>query len=126
MKSKLLFLIGIEYRKVAENFYYYPDVFKDDSKIKLYAGTWQSEYYFSTSRENIKKVFIFKQKLICDEISNSFSVSIHIRRGDYLSSKFASGFAKICTLDYYQKAISFIKKNKLACILYFFSRYQWV
>ena len=58
LKNKLLFLIQIEFRKVAENFYYYPDVFNHNSKIELYVGTWQSEKYFSMSREKIKKVII--------------------------------------------------------------------
>lgn len=39
------------------------------------------------------------------------SVSIHIRRGDYLDAQNAEMFGGICTDAYYEAAISYIKEQ---------------
>lgn len=52
-------------------------------------GYWMNEQYFKSIEEEIRKVFKFKgiddkNKEIADSMLNECSVSIHIRRGDYL------------------------------------------
>lgn len=74
-----------------------------------YIGNWQCADYFHKYRDSILKEFEWKNAL--DErnlvftqqlIDNENSISIHIRRGDYLSEPHFRG---ICELDYYEKAI---------------------
>lgn len=44
-------------------------------------------------------------------ITNTDSVSIHIRRGDYLEGKNSEIFGNICTEEYYHKSIEIIEKS---------------
>lgn len=80
----------------------------------FYEGYWQNSKYFDAFDEELRKDFTFSQKLsssnssILDDIESSNSISIHIRRGDYLNNKLYKG---ICDLEYYQKAIKNITES---------------
>lgn len=47
---------------------------------------------------------------VLKSIQNTQSVSIHVRRGDYLNSGLSTVYGGICTVQYYEKAIDEIKK----------------
>jgi len=48
-----------------------------------------------------------KNYKIANEINSTNSVSVHIRRGDYINSDVNQKiYGNICTLDYYTRAIS--------------------
>ncbi|MGV8108434.1 alpha-1,2-fucosyltransferase [Methanospirillum sp.] len=74
-------------------------------------GYWQSEKYFSDIKDIIKQEFTFKKKpdkmnaSYIDEISNCVSVSVHIRRGDYVSDQRTNQTHGFLGLDYYNKGI---------------------
>ncbi|MDR1544516.1 MAG: alpha-1,2-fucosyltransferase [Prevotellaceae bacterium] len=111
-REKLYQLIGIYMVKVEKNFIFYPEVFDFKHKNELFRGTWQSEKFFENTKNDVKKAFVFDENLLSEEtkklkneIENTNSVSIHIRRGDYLSAQYANGFANICTMNYYKKAV---------------------
>lgn len=81
-------------------------------------GYWQSEKYFIDIQHIIRQEFMFKNMLditnqeIVERINNTNSVSIHIRRGDYVSNPDAfKVHGGITTLDYYMRAINIIKEN---------------
>ena len=81
----------------------------------VYEGYWQSESYFSQIRNKIIQLFQFdekklseKSKAISLDISNENSISIHVRRGDYLQNE---ELGNICSLQYYQTAINIIKQK---------------
>lgn len=74
-------------------------------------GYWQSEKYFKEVEDIIRKDFDIKlkatginQKMI-EKINNYNSVSIHVRRGDYISNPKANKFHGTPPLEYYEKAI---------------------
>ena len=72
-----------------------------------YDGYWQSEDYFKDIRNDILKAFTFpafdeKNKAYSEIIVNSNSLSIHVRRGDFVNHPL---YKDICTLQYYQDAI---------------------
>lgn len=78
-----------------------------------YEGYWQSPMYFDNVKEDVFKMFAFpnvsgKNKELSKLIYSVNSVSIHIRRGDYLNAK---SFMGICELDYYKKAIGKISSS---------------
>ena len=97
---------------------------KDNSIIK---GNFQSEKYFISIEDIIRKEFIFKTVLSGqnaewkNEIENSNSVSIHVRRSDYISIKSnAQKFAQI-PISYFQKAIQNIASKTENPVFYVFS-----
>lgn len=109
---------------------YYPEVLQE-KKDAIYDGFWQSEQYFLDVKETIFQHFTFKESLLNKEtvelrdrlLSETESVSVHIRRGDYLSEP----FRLTCSQEYYMKAISLVSDKLSAPHFYFFSDdIEWV
>lgn len=106
--------------------------YKEFSSIidkKYFKGYWQSEKYFYVIKDEIKNFFKFpeikdnKNMKILKRINSSNSVSIHIRRGDYVSHPIHGG---ICSIAYYKKAIEHLKINVKEPVFYIFSNdIQW-
>ncbi len=95
-------------------------------------GYWPSEKYFKDARDIIRRDFTFKNsegadyERILKDINSSNSVSIHIRRGDYLWSKNLRLFAT-CTPDYFYKAEEIISEKVPSPKLFIFSDdIEWV
>lgn len=88
-----------------------PDILKLPDNIYL-EGYFISEKYFIDAVDIIRKEFGFrdsqtdKNKDIADEISSCISVSIHVRRGDYVSDSKGSHTHATCSLDYYHLCIN--------------------
>lgn len=95
----------------------------DFNNVYIYAH-YQSEKYFKDIEEEIRRDFTFsnkldkKNKMLMEQIKNTNSVSVHIRRGDYIKN---IEFDGICTLKYYTRALRFIKSNVDNPIFYIFS-----
>jgi Glycosyl transferase family 11. len=127
-------LIGIHVVSVSENFIYYPEPFSFAHKNELFKGTWQSQMYFEDAIPAVRKAFVFKEDLlslnsrnVAGQMNKEQSVSIHIRRGDYLSEQYANGFAGVCSPEYYEDAINYIKKNVDSPYFYVFTDdKEWV
>lgn len=104
---------------------FYPEALKFGCD-KAYDGYWQHWEYFDEFREDILKEFSLRQPLdginasLYNELMfENLSVSVHVRRGDYLKSKLYKG---ICEVDYYRDAIT--KAKQIAgdnAHFYFFS-----
>lgn len=90
-------------------------------------GYWQSEKYFLNIRETLLKELIVKKVKSLEvinaekEILNSTSVSLHIRRGDYVSRKESTDLHGILSLDYFYNAIKEVKKKNSEITVYVFS-----
>lgn len=106
------------YKEEIHEFLFDPS-FLSDPKPRLYYGYWQNEQYFEDI--DIRNDFKFKSPLseknqqILNRIENTQSVSIHIRRGDYVNHPL---LGNICELPYYQAAIS-LMDSKLKNPSYF-------
>lgn len=89
---------------------------------RYYDGYWQSEKYFSSLASNIRDAFRFKHELdrenhdLLDSIEGT-SISIHVRRGDYLKSENLN----VCGEAYYRNAIARSLEETEANTLVFFS-----
>lgn len=84
-------------------------------------GYFQNEEYFIQYEKEIKEMYSLKSRHItkdfikmCDEIKSNYdnSISLHIRRGDYVTNTQASKWHGLLSKDYYYKAIGYIKKKK--------------
>lgn len=79
-------------------------------------GYWQSEKYFKDIRQQIVESFRFPEiqndenNNILYHIRNSLSVSVHIRRGDYLDASPFYRYGNICTEEYYLDAMEYMEK----------------
>lgn len=102
---------------------------KDFFHISNWYIEWyfQSEKYFKDFENEIKKDFTFikpiskQNKEILEKIKNTESISLHVRRWDYVSNPQANAFHGTATLDYYKKAIEYIKKHTNNPTFYVFS-----
>ena len=80
-------------------------------------GYWQSEKYFKDVENIIRKEIALKESLppkyseLINKIKNSNSVSIHIRRGDYVANKKFSAVYNLLDEKYYQRAVKFIAEK---------------
>jgi hypothetical protein len=95
-------------------------------------GYFQNEKYFIDIKDILLTEFSLKEKLnknyseIQNQITSCDSVSIHIRRGDYVSNEVTNNYHSICGLDYYEKAISMIAEKATSPHFFIFSDdIQW-
>jgi hypothetical protein len=107
--------------------------FNDDMLVKrkglcFYVGYWQTEAYFLSIKNDILNTFSFdKTKIshrtfdILDLIENTNSISIHVRRGDFLSEENREKCGNICTPDYYNRAITEMEKQVESPVFFVFS-----
>ena len=86
------------------------------SNTYLY-GYWQSELYFADIREKLLKELTpltipGPEDLKVLEIMRKVTpVSLHVRRGDYVTLASANKYHGVCTLEYYRNAIQYISKR---------------
>lgn len=106
-----------------------------DTKAPNYLeGYWQSELYFNEIRETLLKDFEVEKPLtgknleVFEEIKDVESISLHIRRGDYVSNQQTNSFHGTCSLNYYKRALDYIsdKKPDNLNIFAFSDDPQWV
>lgn len=89
----------------------------------LVVGFWQSWKNVSD-----RSIFIFqeeklseKTKALQQRIESCNSISLHVRRDDYLSPNHENLFGGICTINYYEKAIKYICEYVRDPVFYVFS-----
>ncbi|MFC1960138.1 alpha-1,2-fucosyltransferase [Chloroflexota bacterium] len=90
-------------------------------------GYWQFEKYFIDQAAFIRNEFKLTEPLppenesLAAEMQNSQSVSIHIRRGDYVSDPRFAPTHNVCTPQYYQRAMQYISQKITTPRFYIFS-----
>lgn len=117
-------------------------------------GYWQSEKYFQAVEEQVREAYDTDSLIArleresfwdlagreggktarqyLEEIESTCSISIHIRRGDYLTPENQALFGRICTDAYYIEAIRQMRERYPQCRFYLFcndsecgSRDEW-
>lgn len=101
-------------------------------------GFWQSQKYFQDTgvRKELRENFLQNESQILQSsaarelqqrMAGTESVSLHIRRGDYLDPGTVETFGGICTTQYYRQAVAMIRKRYPCAVFYVFSNdVQWV
>lgn len=91
------------------------------------SGYFQSQNYFISIREKLITQFVPLKKidthnqLIINKILSSESVSLHVRRGDYVSVQKNLELIGVCSLDYYKKAITQMREKLSDPVFFVFS-----
>jgi hypothetical protein len=91
------------------------------------SGYWQSERYFADFAGVLRNDFTFRKPLVAEnkrlaeKMLEYNSVSIHIRRGDYVSVAKNASFYESCSLDYYYKGLAKISERQPDLHVYVFS-----
>ena len=92
-----------------------PNILKITDNAYL-CGFWGSYKYFADIVDLLQKDFTVKAEMdqknveIARAISGTESVSIHFRRGDYVTNPQTNAYHGTCSLDYYQRAVKDISK----------------
>lgn len=80
-------------------------------------GYWQSERFFQNCKDVISSDFEFKSQpegqnleIHQEILETESSISLHVRRGDYLDRKNKSIFSS-CSQEYYERAVGFIAER---------------
>jgi hypothetical protein len=96
-------------------------------------GYWQSEKYFADCAEMLRQEFTPRVPLDAENaamaarIAAVNAVSLHVRRGDYVSELDVSRYHGICPPDYYRSAVDYIAQRVPGIHLFVFSDDQhWV
>ena len=108
---------------------YHEEVFGLDNKYLV--GYWACEKYYADILEKLRSEIHFpqsdnteldnKNKAVMDRMEQTQSVSVHIRRGDYLEGPNCALYGNICTEDYYDAAIAHMKEKIPSAKFFFFS-----
>ncbi len=104
-----------------------PNVFKTSDDVYI-EGYWQHYKYFENIHPRIFEELTLKQTLETESATwlsamkqDNSSVAVHIRRGDYVTDSGANYLMGVLPVEYYQKAITYIKDKISNPIFYFFS-----
>ena len=103
---------------IAETGISYHSQFNNYGKNTYLDGFWQSEKYFNLIRDILLKELTPKSNFNteAEQLSKLMiscnSVSVHIRRGDYVSNKQILELHGVLSLDYYKNAVKFINKQR--------------
>lgn len=112
--KNILRCFGIaEYREQSSMFE--QEAMKPSANMRFIWGGWHSEKYFEEVKAEVREAFTFDVKKldqdsseILTSIQSSESVSVHVRRGDYVKH---SAFDGICTMNYYEEAMKYFEEK---------------
>ena len=117
---------------IEPHFNYWPGL-REGAGPRYLMGYWQSERYFKDCEAVLRADFSFKTPLnganleISARMRDCQSVSLHVRRGDYVTHAKTAKILNVCSLEYYRKAIAHIAERILSPHFFVFSDDpQWV
>ncbi|HTI80193.1 MAG TPA: alpha-1,2-fucosyltransferase [Acetobacteraceae bacterium] len=95
-------------------------------------GYWQTEQYFADAAGQLRKELAPREPLepanaqVAAAIGAVTAVSLHVRRGDYVSEAHTNAYHGVCSLDYYREAVELIAKRVPDAHLFVFSDdHEW-
>ncbi len=113
---RLLRVLAFFRKRIARQYYtdYHEEILTRQTTRYYLDGFFQSEKYFHTYRQNLLQEFSLKNtfrnhNLLGSEndiLNHPESISLHIRRGDYVSDTKTNVYHGLCTLEYYTKAMN--------------------
>lgn len=115
-----------------EPHYHYDQAFESLNHACILDGYWQTERYFRDASDVIRKEFS-PRKLpprvaqLQVRLSQPNAISVHIRRGDYVSNPEVARFHGLCDLDYYTLAMARLATQVANPVFHIFSDdHAWI
>jgi len=115
-----------------KHFHFDPEILQVKGDVYL-EGYWQSERYFQEAEEVIRREFTIRTLPrpetagLLERMRQTDSVSVHFRRGDYVTNANAATYHGTLAMEYYQKAIPEVCSRLRDPLLFVFSDDQeWV
>ena len=106
-----LSLLPRRWRHCREKSFAFEPLFLDLSDNTYLDGYWQSYHYFEDVSDLIRAElmpivsFSVQDNKVATLIAAENAVSVHVRRGDYVTNQTALGHHGLCSLDYYNEAL---------------------
>ncbi len=103
---------------------------EDELKINvpLYIkGYWQNEKYFKDYSQDIRKIFSFRSEMndqnlsTLERILQGNSISMHVRRGDYITNPKAAAELGSTPMSFFRSAISYMTRKVASPRFFVFS-----
>ena len=104
------------YIREKKTFHFDPDILNLPDGVYL-DGSWQNEKYFAGIASIIRQEFTVKtpqtgkDKELADQMASCESVSLHIRRADYVSNPDTNQIHGTCGLDHYFRCVECITQT---------------
>lgn len=101
---------------IEPHFNYWPGL-KAGGAPRYLMGYWQSEKYFKDFEQTVRADFSFKTPLTGQNLETAarmqegMSVSLHVRRGDYITHAQTAKVLNVCSPAYYRKALTHIAER---------------
>lgn len=101
---------------VEPHFHYWPGI-RAVPEAAYLQGYWQSEKYFEQAAAEIRADFAFRQPMSeanaawAERIGRCNAVSLHVRRGDYVSDAKTRATLQLCAPEYYRAAIGHVAER---------------
>jgi len=131
---RIFTFFGIEIINENDDYNFKPEYLKPSRGIKFYYGGWHSEKYFADITDNVRNAFQFnfqnigeKNLEVLNRIKTTTSVSVHVRRGDFMDADNYNKLGAVCTLKYFLCAIEKMKTLVANPHFFFFTNdHEWV
>jgi hypothetical protein len=127
IRSKVRSIFGKTMHQVTEKHFPFDDEAYHAPDNTCLAGYWQSEKYFKQIRDELLNELqpirpMDDQNLgVANEISSCESISVHVRRGDFIHNPTASVVHGFPGISYYEKAIDLIAHTNSSVKIFIFS-----
>lgn len=116
---------------VEKHFHFDPEILEAQNNIIL-DGYWQSEKYFLDIKEILQREFTIKyaqdlqSRKFADFIQDTNSVSLHVRRTDYVQNALTNKIHGTCDQSYYERCVRYIAEQVVNPHFFVFSdEPQW-
>ncbi|MCY7332475.1 MAG: alpha-1,2-fucosyltransferase [Pseudanabaena sp. CAN_BIN31] len=117
-KQKVSLKLGFKKYKnsnwiIEKQFHFDPDILEAPNNILL-EGYWQSEKYFADISDILRREFVVKyqqdsqSQRFAELIQSTESVSLHVRRTDYVQNTLTNKIHGTCDQDYYDRSVGYI------------------
>ena len=117
LKRKVISKLDTKHPKnswiIEKQFHFDAEILEAPNNVLL-EGYWQSEKYFFDISDILRREFVikyqqdFQSKQFADLIQGTQSVSLHVRRTDYVQNTLTNKIHGICDQDYYARCVRYI------------------